>query len=156
VQTLQHTLAVLKADNANLPKYQAQLAAAQQALPDDPGLSDFLREMQTDGAATGVSVTNISIGQPTAVTATAASGTTTADGGVTGPVYSVGIVLTANGTADGVNGFLKELQQTQKRAVLLVSANEVPAPGSTQTALTVNLEAFVAPSTDSSSTTTAN
>jgi hypothetical protein len=158
---LRSELSQLKADNVNLPKYQAALATAQLALPSDSGIPDFLRQLQSVGAATGISITNVAVATPTTLagaTSAAAtadsdsSGTTTPKTSTTTPtakaaaVYSVNITLIASGTTEQLNAFIKQLQQVQPRAVLVTSVTE--APGSTgQLALTISMQAFVAPST---------
>jgi hypothetical protein len=143
----------LQKENANLATYKATLAADQAALPSDPALSAFLLDVQSISSSTGVSVNSLTFGTPTAVTSTSSTGTasttgTTAAtaGGVSGPVYTVDITLVAGGTATSTNTFLQQLQQVQPRAVLITSTTE--ATGSTGSlSLTLDLEAFIAPST---------
>jgi hypothetical protein len=155
--TLEHNLGQLHADSANLPKYQAELAAAQQALPATSGLPDFLRELQAVGSSTDVSVTGVAVSTPVAVGAAAAqsssasTSTSSAASGVNGPVYSVAITVTATGTPESLDSFLKQLQQVQPRAVLVTTANEGPGTDGALT-LTANLQIFIAPATATAAT----
>lgn len=66
---LELRLTQLKAQNAKLPTYQAQLAAARLALPGTSGLSDFVRTVQSIGSATQTEVTSLAVSTPTNATA---------------------------------------------------------------------------------------
>ena len=153
--TLQHQLGQLQADNKNLLKYQAELTSAQSALPATAAIPSFLREMQAAGATTEVSVTAISVGAPTAVTAyvkpastttsTTTAAATGADAGAARGGYSVSLAVTATGTLGGINAFVAQLQQLQPRAVLVTSMQESPGTAGA-VVLTLDLNAFLNPS----------
>src|SRR5687767_1307462 len=64
---LERRLAELRSQNADLPKYQQQLAAQRQALPNTAAISDLLRELQAAGDRTGVLVSGVAVGNATAV-----------------------------------------------------------------------------------------
>jgi Tfp pilus assembly protein PilO len=134
--TLQHRLAQLRQQNAELPRYQAQRDSDRQALPTTSGMSDFLRELQALGDSTAVSVDGVIVGAPSQVDAGVAS------------VYSLPISLTASGGAGAVDAFLSQIQQVQPRAVLVNNANIVPKDGSKsvagQVTVTLEMQVFVA------------
>lgn len=169
---LQARLDALREQNKNLSKYQAELAAAQQALPATSGTSDFLRTLQSLGAATSTDVTALTVGapldvtpvavtQPTststpAATTTAAAPTSTAAPAVpvatTAGVYALPITATVSGSASALSRFLDQLQAVQPRAVLISSISMSSATNGTtgsapQDAYTLQLtmQAFVAP-----------
>jgi hypothetical protein len=127
----------MRVQNDQLPAYQAQLARYHQALPTGSDLADFLRELQTAGDGTGVSVTGFVVGAAAPVTAAGVQG------------YALPVTLTVAGRAGPLNRFLDQLQRVQPRAVLIGGATAVPAGehGSLAGAitLTVSLRAFVAP-----------
>ena len=163
---LQARLDALREQNNNLSKYKAQLAAAQQALPSTSGTSDFLRTLQSLGAATLTDVTQLTVGQPIDVTpvsaaqptasadatTTAAAPTAAAAPAATTPgVYALPITASVTGTATALSKFLDQLQAVQPRAVLISSitmtsgsaGQNQPANGYT---LELTMQAFVAPS----------
>ncbi len=149
--TLEHQLADLRQQNRDLPRYLAQLARDRQALPTTLNLSDFLRELESAGGSTGVTVSGLLVGAPLQVSAAGKQ------------VYALQVSLTATGTAAKLNQFLDQLQQVQPRAVLISSASSVPEDQSGTLAgsvtLTLSLQVFVAPpkgaaTTPSTTTTT--
>jgi Tfp pilus assembly protein PilO len=133
--------AQLKADSANLPAYQAALAAGQQALPQDTGMSAFLSELHSIGAANGVIVNQIQVGNPEAVTG--GKGSVSA---VSGPVYELPATLILTGAEDNLAVFLKQVQAQQPRAVLITTGAEAPGQNAGQVQLTLSVYVFVAPS----------
>ena len=137
VTTLQQRLAELRKQNEHLPEYRQQLANDRKALPTTSGLSDLLRELQSAGDGTGVSVSGLTVG---AATSTSAGG---------GQVFALPLSLTATGPVDKLNAFLDQLQQVQPRALLINSAVLTVAKETTTLALT--LDAFVAASTPAAS-----
>jgi Tfp pilus assembly protein PilO len=137
VSALRHKLVELRLQNEQLPQFRTQLARYRQALPVTSSLSDLLREMQVAGDSTGVAVSGFIVGASSEVT------------GVATPIYAVPVSLTATGTAAQLNRFLDQLQQIQPRALLISSANAVPADEGGSLAgpvtLTFAVQAFVAP-----------
>jgi Tfp pilus assembly protein PilO len=137
--SLEHRLEELRQQNKNLPRYRARLALDRQALPTTSALSDFLRQLQTAGDATGVDVNGVIVGSPAQVSAGGAQ------------LHALPITLTAAGRVGDVDRFLDELQKVQPRAVLISTANIAAdegagaVPGSVT--LTLNLQVFVAPAT---------
>jgi len=125
VVALQARLAQLRKENEKLPEHQAKLAAQRQALPTATALSNFLREMQTAGERTGVSVSAVNTG---------AAGKTQAGGA---EIQVLPVTLTVDGGIDGQLAFLDELQHVQPRAVLIIDPMAIfdavtsPAPAST-------------------------
>jgi Tfp pilus assembly protein PilO len=128
----------LRADSANLGKYQAALAAAQQALPADDGVPAFLLELHNAASAAGVAVVQFTVGQPSVVTGATVGSS---------PVYDLNLSLVVTGPIDSLNAFLKQVQAVQPRALLIKSVNE--SPGSTDSGASMNLtlDAFTTSST---------
>ena len=132
---MRRELSTLKADNANLAKYRAQLKAYEKALPSTSGVPDFLRQLQDAGADVNVEVSGISVAAPK-------------DSETVKSVSELPISLTAEGSADNLSRFLVQLQNVQPRAVLITSANltgkgESGAAGDMSVA--IGLTAFVTP-----------
>ena len=67
VQDSTRQLNQLKADSANLAKYQAALAADQAALPSNSGIPAFLNELHDAGDQTSVGILSLTVGQPVLV-----------------------------------------------------------------------------------------
>jgi Tfp pilus assembly protein PilO len=136
VVVLQARLAQLRKENENLDARKAELAARRKALPTSTGLSDFLRELQTTGEQTGVSVTAVSA---------STAGTTRVAGA---EMQVLPLTLTVNGGFDGQVAFLDQLQQVQPRAVLIIGANMVPTDNAESLAgavtVTLSVQIFVA------------
>jgi Tfp pilus assembly protein PilO len=136
--TLESKLSELKQESAQLPRFQAVLKKNQQALPDDSGVPDFLRQLQASGDEADVAVSNITVAPPTLV-----KGSTT--------VYELPMTLTADGSPAHLGAFLVRLQNVQPRAVLIASANLTAQGGDATTTTTgetqINLllKAFVYP-----------
>jgi Tfp pilus assembly protein PilO len=140
--TLRKKIAGLESQKAQLPKFRAALKANQKALPDDSGVPDFLRQLQSSGEKTGVAVSGFSVAAPAQVA------------GVAG-VWQLPFTLVATGDAANLGQFLNDLQAVQPRAVLIQSANftqgsassadSSTADASSKTSLNLSLMAYVAP-----------
>jgi Tfp pilus assembly protein PilO len=134
VATLEQRLAELRAQNVDLDRYKGDLERNRRALPSASGLSDFLRDMQSAGERTGVSVSALVVGNPIPVV------------GAGSNVVSLPISLTVGGTGPKLTRFLDELQLVQPRAVLISTVNLAPAesgPLSGSVTLSVSFQAFV-------------
>jgi Tfp pilus assembly protein PilO len=132
---LQQRIGKLQEEYDKLPEYKAELAKAQQALPGTPGLSDLLRELQTAGDNTTVTVSGLNVGNVTPLTTSG------------GQVYTLALSLTAAGPIDKLNAFLDQLQQVQPRALLISTASLSRTTATSTTAsLSLTLTAFVSPS----------
>jgi type IV pilus assembly protein PilO len=161
---LQARLDALRAENENLSKYEADLAALKQALPSTSGISDFLRTLQSLGNATLTDVTSLSVGQPISVTpvapVTAAQPTAPAEpvpsSTVAAPIasaapvaYALPISLSASGSATALTKFLDQLQAVQPRAVLIsdvgLSGGDSAAGDNGAFTLNLTMHAFVVP-----------
>jgi type IV pilus assembly protein PilO len=136
---LRKKIAGLEAQKARLSTYKAALLANQQALPSNPAVPDFLRQLQNAGSATSVKVNGVSVAPPAQVT------------GVAG-VWQLPITLTAQGDPNNLGAFLNQLQAVQPRAVLVQSANLTQTAGASDASgdsgkpsLNLSLFAFVAP-----------
>jgi Tfp pilus assembly protein PilO len=153
----------LQQENANLAKYQADVDQAKLALPDSSGLPDFLRTLQSIGAATQTSITSMTVGVPTDVTTgngipgvATSAGAGSSGGSVqgapaasTGKVYGLSITATIAGSIPRLNEFLKQLQSVQPRAVLISKLDENTVSQGNEkagTTLSLSFAAFVAPS----------
>jgi Tfp pilus assembly protein PilO len=137
LNAMRHKLSELREQNADLPKYQEQLARDRQALPTTSGVDDFLRELQAMGDSTGISVTGLAIGASTHIPAAGVE------------VYALPLTLNATGDIAKVSNFVTELQLERPRAVLVTSVGVVPSGQGTSIAgpvnLTLNLRIYVAP-----------
>ncbi|AGZ39481.1 type 4a pilus biogenesis protein PilO [Actinoplanes friuliensis] len=139
---LNKTIAQLKKDQAKLKALRATLATNQEALPEDSGVPDFLRQLQSSGDKINVNVSGVTVSTPVQVEGTAR-------------VWALPITLTADGTPANLGLFLDELQSGQARAVLIDSANLAPnttesdadSGGNEPESMSLNLtvKAFVAP-----------
>jgi Tfp pilus assembly protein PilO len=139
--TLRRKIAGLNAQKAQLPKYKAALKRNQQALPSDSGVPDFLRQLQSSGEKTGVTVSGVSVAAP--APAAGAAG-----------VWQLPITLIADGAPDDLGSFLNDLQAVQPRAVLIQSVNLTQGTGDSAdsssgssggSSLSLSLMAYVAP-----------
>jgi len=136
---LRKRIAELEKDQAKLPEFKRTLQRNRNALPADSGVPDFLRQLQASGDALSVKVGGVNVSAPQLV-----SGFTT--------VYALPMTLTAEGTPDNLGSFLRQLQESQPRAVLIDSANmtsqaEAGAADGTDagdTTVNLSLKAFVA------------
>jgi len=143
IAVLRKRIAELEKQKSKLPQFKAALKRNQRALPSDSGLPDFLRQLQSSGDDVDVEVSGIAVSAPEL-----------ADGFTT--VWALPITLTATGDAENLGRFLDQLQATQPRAVLVQSANMTTQGGGTtadgatdtdasETAISLSLQAFVAP-----------
>jgi Tfp pilus assembly protein PilO len=107
---LRKKIAGLEDQKARLSTFKAALQANQRALPSDPGVPDFLRQLQAAGSATSVKVSGVSVAPPAQAV------------GLPG-VWQLPITLTAEGDPDNLGEFLNQLQAVQPRAVLVQTAN---------------------------------
>ncbi|SNY29244.1 type 4a pilus biogenesis protein PilO [Paractinoplanes atraurantiacus] len=107
---LNKEVAKLAAEDKKRATHQASVDELAANLPESYGEPDFLRMLQTTGAATNVTISNFTAGDP------AASATVPT-------AVEVPITLTATGTQSNVDKFLVSLQSVQDRAVLVTSVS---------------------------------
>ncbi|MEU8814900.1 type 4a pilus biogenesis protein PilO [Actinoplanes sp. NPDC048796] len=124
---LNKEVAQLAAQDKKRATYQASVNELADNLPESYAEPDFLRMLQTVGAATNVAVSNFTAGDPAA-----AKTVTTA--------VEVPVTLTATGTQSNIDRFLDRLQDVQDRAVLVTSVGLSTEDGA-MTA-NINLTAF--------------
>jgi Tfp pilus assembly protein PilO len=128
-------LAQLRAENTELPRYQAELKRDREALPTTPETAAFLRSLQAAGEATNVTVGGLNVGAPTQVTAAGAT------------MLALPVTVTAGGGADGIDKFLNELQRVHPRAVLVnrlaMTSSDPKAVGVYN--ITLTTQVFVSP-----------
>ncbi|MEV6346920.1 type 4a pilus biogenesis protein PilO [Actinoplanes sp. NPDC051851] len=107
--TLRSTLAELKKDNENLTTYQAQLETYQEALPSTNDIPSFLSQLQSMGTKLDIDVKIYSASTPT-------------DSETLSTAQELPITLNATGDVDKLSTFVKQLQNSQPRAVLIQTA----------------------------------
>lgn len=132
VAKLRSQIAALDAENQQIEQYRTQLQANLAALPETDSVAALLRELQTAGELTEVTVSGVSVGTASELTST-------------GPmrVRSLPISLTAAGPTAKLNPFLDQLQKVQPRALLISTVNVTATTGGRAT-LTLGLQAFYA------------
>ncbi|MBB2947893.1 Tfp pilus assembly protein PilO [Actinoplanes lutulentus] len=116
----------------NLDQYMTELATYQAALPqssNNNSIPAFLRELQALGTKLDVDVSGYSAAEPE----------TSDDAGT---VTELPITLNASGKTTNLSKFLKQLQNTQPRAVLIESAS-LTIESSTAASVTLALNAFI-------------
>jgi Tfp pilus assembly protein PilO len=143
---LRRRLAEVRAENANLDTYRTAYATARKALPTSNDVPTFLRDTQSAASASGAALKGVTIGTPAPLT--------------DGTVYGLPITMVTEGSAAALDTFIHRLQRVQPRTVLvktlsLASAGEEPVMDA-KIALTLELQAFVAPAPGSASESTAN
>ncbi|EXG81053.1 type 4a pilus biogenesis protein PilO [Cryptosporangium arvum] len=143
---LRRRLAEVRAENANLDSYRTAYTSARKALPTSGNVTTFLRDTQSAATLAGTTMKSITVGTPSAL----------ADGAV----YGLPITVSTEGPASALDTFVHRLQRVQPRTVLvktlsLTSAEETPVM-SGRIALTIELQAFVAPGAATASESTAN
>ncbi|AYG03002.1 hypothetical protein [Gryllotalpicola protaetiae] len=74
LQQTELQLGQLKKDYASIDALKAQLATLQQSVPGTQKVTDFFRQVAQQSGAANVSVTSITVGEPTAYAPTAAGG----------------------------------------------------------------------------------
>ncbi len=134
VAVLRQKLDVLRKQNAHLATYQARLAELQAALPSQPSLSAFLRQVQQAGTDAGTVIDGFTAGLPISVVGD-------------DKAYALQVSVTADGSNAQLEALLNLLQRVQPRAVLVSSitaavGTKVGAPDNTVT-LTVTMQVFV-------------
>ena len=122
----------LEAQNQRIKTYETELGTRLAALPESDSVAELLRQVQTAGDLTGITVSGISVGSAMEVKAS-------------GPlsVHAVPVSLTASGPGAKVNPFLVQLQQSQPRALLVGNVNMAVATGD-KVNLTLSVQAFYA------------
>lgn len=149
----------LRSRSGQLGELAAQVAAAYQALPATPSLDAFTRELSGDAAASGVTLSGISVGPPTGTgpAAGAASGTATA--GATGTTAAAGaaaagaaaagqsrtiaVTVTSTGPVAAEQNFVQRVQGGA-RAATITSVGLTSQSGGVA-AVTIALRLFVQP-----------
>lgn len=158
---LESRIAALRSESKDVAKYQADVQAAELALPTTSGLPDFLRTLQSIGNATLTTVSSLTVGVPSDVTSVAAHSATSGAaskaasslGGVR--IYALPITAQVTGSSGALDAFLTQLQTVQPRAVLISQLTESAASKATGpnaasaptgSSLQLTMQAFVAPS----------
>jgi Tfp pilus assembly protein PilO len=133
---LEHRLADLQRQSADLSGYQARRDADRRALPTSQELAAFMRDLQATQESTAVSVHSVAVSEPAEVTAAGAT------------MYALPLSITATGSVAGIESFLTAMQQVQPRAALIENADLAPGEGAGSLAgevsITLNMKVFVA------------
>lgn len=123
VQNQQHQLELtaLQEQFENIDNLRAELAELQAAIPADVGLPDFIRQLNTLAAASGVTIDSISTSDPTNYSMPATPGTTVdAEGNVVplpaapANLITVNIVLKVKGSPSAILLFTRGLQEGER------------------------------------------
>ncbi|WP_327008902.1 type 4a pilus biogenesis protein PilO [Dactylosporangium sp. NBC_01737] len=132
VAKLRSQIADLDTQNKRIEEYRTQLTAELAALPETDSVAALLREVQTAGELSGITVSGITVGSAAEV-----------DAGGPLTVHALPISLTAAGPSAKLNPFLDQLQKTQPRALLINSMNVAATTGD-RTTMTLTVQAFYA------------
>ena len=140
---LQQQLQVLQAQQKDLPKQQAMLAAMKVQIPDNPALPSLIRDLTAAGRKVGLSVDSMAPAQPVALVAdpgAVAPASTTSGVGAAGTqtpasagaasnsstLYQVPLVLNVTGSYFELEQFLNRLEGL-KRSLLVSGLSVSPA-----------------------------
>jgi hypothetical protein len=134
----------LKKQAAGLSTLTAELAADQVALPGANGVPGFIREVNALAAANGVSISSIAPAAPTVANNTAATGSTATSTTPVGTVYSIPVAIVVAGSQPAELAFLKALQTTEPRAVL-VGTVSIAAGAKGNATMSIASQIFLAP-----------
>lgn len=141
-QNQQHQLelAALEAQFENIDELRDELADLQAAVPSDVGLPDFIRQLNTLAAATGVAIDSISTSDPGAYSVPAVPGTTVdAEGNVVAlpaapaNLVTINTVIKIKGTPSAILLFVKGLQSGDRLFFISeLAIGEPTAPAATE------------------------
>jgi hypothetical protein len=142
---LQARVAALRKLSADPQALVASLSAALKALPMDSDVASFQRQISDEATATGVEISSVTVGDPSAVQG--------ATGQAAAPAQwmQVPVTLLTSGPAASQAKFLDGLQYTISRRALVSSVSVTPASGATAgsiddaSSMTVGLTLYYAP-----------
>lgn len=143
-------LAVLKEQNKDLPKKQAELAALQTKIPQAPELPTYIREMQEVGRQSGVAFTSLTPTTPVAVGSVAgAEGSLLPES-----LAALNVDMVVTGSYFEITKFMNDLE-TASRYTLVSgyaiteegASDDVASGGSPVLTATVNARIYLVPST---------
>lgn len=141
-QQVRTQLAMLKAQDADLPAQRARLAEIAAKLPDGTALPALVRSLTETADRSGVDIVSMTPGQPAAVTASSgsssgssgtgssgkgSSGTGSAGAGNAGQLASIPVTLQVHGGYFQLEGFVHRLE-TLRRAFLVTGVTLAPGP----------------------------
>lgn len=130
-EVTQHKIDALKAEFANLPTLQQQLAKAQQKLPATPQLPALLRSMSTTATKAGVVLKSVSPSAPQPLAAGAQQGATSSAAlAAPGSVNVIPVTIMVQGNFANVRLFLSSLE-AMPRSVLVTGVSIVRSTAST-------------------------
>jgi hypothetical protein len=119
-------------------------------LPVETGLADFTRQLSGYASQNAVTVSGITAGEPTSVSATAGGAAAAAPGAAVSPAgqtFALPLTVVVKGPAANDLRFLQAVQGPGRRAVL-VSGTQLTGDATKRGAamqLTIQLQLFVAP-----------
>jgi type IV pilus assembly protein PilO len=138
---LQQKLEELKAQQADLPKQRARLAAIETKIPDNPALPSLIRDLTAASRKVGVAIDTMSPSVPVAVSATpgvvtaapaASAGSTAGTGAAATPasapapaLYQVPLTLNVTGSYFELEQFVNKLEGL-KRSLLVTGFTVTP------------------------------
>ena len=124
-------LAVLKAQQAELPQQRAKLAVMRTQIPDNPALPRLVRDLTSAGRKVGVSIETMAPAVPVAVVAPV--GTPGAAPATAAPaLYQVPLTLNVSGSYFELEQFVNKLEGL-KRSFLLTGFTLTPSNAATTT-----------------------
>jgi type IV pilus assembly protein PilO len=141
-QQVRTQLAMLKAQDADLPAQRARLAEIAAKLPDGTALPALVRSLTETADRSGVDIVSITPGQPAAVTGSSgsssgssgagssgkgSSSTGSAGAGNGGQLASIPVTLQVHGGFFQLEGFVHRLE-TLRRAFLVTGVTLAPGP----------------------------
>ena len=152
---LQGKVRALKEQDKKLPTLVRQLAEVQQELPAGSGMSAYITQVMKQADAAGVTLTSVTAGAPTVVTA----GTAATSAPVTNPaghLFSIPVNLVGEGSLAQQRKLLAAIQTAGPRRSLVTSVGYTPVSASgsgtssvqsidARTTMSLKLQVFVAP-----------
>lgn len=136
------TLAALKADHERIDEIRAELEEIQVAIPEYPEVSRFVAELSAITAATGTTVSTLTVGEPTSYlppTLSDPSASEKASSLATSGLYVIPVSVTVGGTHQSALNFVATLQQGSR---LLLAHNVGIAKDEDGTVVTIQAQIF--------------
>jgi Tfp pilus assembly protein PilO len=124
-------IATLKAQYADLPSLQSQVAVIRNRLPQTPNEPTLLRSLSALATSSGVVLTTVQAQTPTPMVAGVTSGTATSALGAPGQVSQLPLSITVTGTFTNTRLFLNGLESMPR--AMLVTGLDISRDSSTAT-----------------------
>lgn len=151
---LRSKVSSLQAQEKKLPILINQLAEVQQELPSDSGMSAYITQVMRQAQAAGVTLTSVTAGAPTVVSAGTATSAPVAN--PAGHLFSIPVNLVGDGSLAQQRALLAAIQGAGPRRSLITSVGYTPIAPKTgaapviqsidlHTTMSLKLQVFVAP-----------